>query len=84
MGIHHSAAVQHLGGVGSQKPLSFQSVSVVHPKKQVERDSFLPPQITLHTTARPPRVDDDDAGEGKDTSVVLSLPKMRPTDVPDG
>ncbi len=44
---------------------------------------FLPPQITLHTTARPGKAHLPPHLKNKDT-VVLSLPKMRPTDVPDG
>jgi len=60
---------------------SYQSVAVVHPQGFDEGESrrkpFLPPKITLHTTAAP-------AGIGG-TPVVLNLPqKMRPTDVPDG
>ncbi len=98
-GVHHSSAVDHQGGHGGHgghggggRPVSFQTVTVVHPKKTAvaaaagasEEAKYLPPQITLHTTARPGKAKLPPHMKNEDT-VVLSLPDMmRPTDVPDG
>ena len=47
------------------------------------RAPFLPSQITLHTTARPGKEHLPPHLKNKDT-VILNLPKMKPTDIPDG
>ncbi len=93
--VHHSTEITHDANDGPAKPHSYQSVTVVHGSKPEYKDyyhgtttespatRYLPQHITLHTTARPGKAHLPPHLRNQDT-VVLSLPKMKPTDVPDG
>lgn len=48
-----------------------------------KKKSYLPQHITLHTTASPAKKDLPPHLKNEDT-VVLSLPNLKPTDIPDG
>ena len=94
VGTFHSTEINHsTEKYGKSK--SYQSQTFLHttaaPDHHIKEEkagpstegSFLPPHITLHTTARPGKANMPPHLKNQDT-VVLALQNIKPTDIPDG